>query len=123
MRKVIKIGNAEICMNANAVIRMYYRSNFNRKMLTDLMECKKLLKLKDKLSGSSGEELFQGLTIDEIDTLDNLSENTLKMAWAMAYAENKEILPFEEWIESLGDFKIFDNWTLEVLELVMSTFC
>ena len=123
MRKIIKIGEKEIPMLANAMIRMYYRSNFNRKILTDLMACKNLLKLENKAKGKSNEELVELLDDAEIELIEDLSDNCLKMAWTMAYAENKSILPFEEWVESLGEFKTFDNWLSEVLELLMTTFC
>lgn len=123
MRKTIKIGEKDIPMLSNAMIRMYYRSNFNRKLLSDLMSTKKLLKLESKVKGKTNDEIMELLTDEEITIIEDLSDNCLKMAWTMAYAENKNILPFNEWVESLGEFKIFDNWLSEVLELLMTTFC
>ena len=123
MRKIIKIGEKEIPMLSNAMIRMYYRSNFNRKLLSDLMSTKKLLSLESKVKDKSNDEIMELLTDEEITIIEDLSDNCLKMAWTMAYAEDKGILPFNEWVESLGEFKIFDNWLSEVLELLMTTFC
>lgn len=123
MRKIIKIGEKEVAMLANAMVRQYYRTNFNRKLLTDLMSSKKLLKLEEKIKNKTGEEMLELLTDEEIEEIENLSDNCLRMAWTMAYAEDKTILPFDEWIESLGEFKMFDTWLSDVLGLLMSTFC
>lgn len=124
MRKTIKIGEKEIPMLSNAMIRMYYRSNFNRKLFTDLMETRVLIPLQEKVTGTKEEqqEALIGLTESEINALDNLCENALKMAWTMAYAEDKSILPFEDWLIDLGEFPLYGDWVKDVLELVMSTF-
>lgn len=127
MQKTIKIGNNDIQMLSNAMIRMYYRSNFNRKLFTDLMETRVLTPFYEKVRNvNNSENEIINLSIDlsdkEIEALDNLSENALKMAWTMAYAKNKDILPFDEWIISLGEFPLYGDWIKDVLELVMSTF-
>lgn len=124
MRKTIKIGDKDILMLSNAMIRMYYRSNFNRKLFTDLMETRVLIPLQDKVAGTKEQqqEALIGLTESEINALDSLCENALKMAWTMAYAENKNILPFEDWLVDLGEFPLYGDWVKDVLELVMSTF-
>ena len=108
MQKTIKIGNNDIQMLSNAMIRMYYRSNFNRKLFTDLMETRVLTPFYEKVrNGNNSESEIINLSIalsdKEVEALDNLSENALKMAWTMAYAKNKDILPFDEWIISLGE--------------------
>ena len=108
MEKIIRISTKDYKMKASALTQFSYRNETGRSFLTDLQ---KLTELKD-------------IVIDftsNIETLDNVSDLLLRMAFIMAReADKNQVNNYEEFLGGIEN--LYDNteWIQEVLELACS---
>lgn len=102
MEKVIKIDGKDIKLKSNAMNALIYRSEFGEDIF--------------KSTGSFLSCSKEDGTID-INKLDSLA--IIKLTWTMAKSADKNILPFETWLDSLNEFPIIDVFN-EIYEMIFS---
>ena len=88
MEKIITLNDKKIRMKASAYSALIYRANFGEDIFP----------AQAKLIGFASSKNF-----NDINTVD-----LLRMAWSFAKTADKEVIPFEQWVEEVGDFPVLD---------------
>ena len=101
MEKIIKIGEKEVLLKANAMNALIYRSNFGNDIFTD--EAKIVSVAKDENYG-------------EIEIV-----KLMQIVWTMAKAADSKTEPFNEWVSNFEEFPVFDVLT-DIIELILMNF-
>lgn len=116
MEKIIKICDKDIRMRASVRTHHEYKKMYSVGILEDVAKLQEKVQFAEKLTEEEAGVYWTKQT-------DFLMEVGLRMAYVMAKGCDKEILPYEDWLDTLGD-GLFDNmnWLLEVMELAMSPF-
>lgn len=102
MEKIITISNKDYKMKASALTQFSYKNETGRSFLSDLQ----------KLTKISGED---------IDSLDDVTELVLKMAYIMIKeADKNQVVNYEEFLSNIEDLYSDSEWLQQVLELACS---
>lgn len=88
MEKVIKIGDQEITLKANALNLLIYQEEFGEDMF----------KAKGELLKTFGSD---GIRYDEISSV-----TLLRLIWTMARTYDEKFPPFREWVGSLDEIPV-----------------
>ncbi len=97
MEKIINIDGKDIRFKTSASTFLKYRAQFGRDGLKELY----------KLSDEAG-----NLDISNLDT-----DILMRFAWAFAKTADKDILPFEDWLDEFDYYFAFDI-AQEIVELI-----
>lgn len=46
-----------------------------------------------------------------------------RIAWILIYTADKSVEEYEKWLENISNFKIDDDWIVEVAEFAVDCFC
>ena len=111
MEKVIKIGEKDVRLKANAMQAIIYRREFGRDIMEVQGSIMKMMKL-DK----SGNATFN---LDGIGNLDSVG--IVQVIWTMAKAADASVPPLEQWLEQFDAFPIMDVFA-EAYELILANF-
>lgn len=71
---------------------------------------------------SEAEKLSQ-ISSYMIEDTDEFVIKITQIAWILIYTVNKKIEEYEEWLKSITDFRIDDDWIVEVTEIAVDCFC
>ena len=107
MEKVIKIGEKDVRLKANAMQVIIYRREFGRDIMEVQGNLMKMLKF-DK----AGNAKFD---LDGISNLDGVG--IVQVIWTMAKAADASVPPLEQWLEQFDAFPIMDVFA-EAYELI-----
>ena len=58
-----------------------------------------------------------------IEDTDEFIIKVTQITWILIYTVNKKIEEYEEWLKSITDFRIDDDWIVEVTEVAVDCFC
>lgn len=111
MEKIIKIGEKDVRLKANAMQAIIYRREFGRDIMEVQGSIMKMLKF-DK----SGNGAFN---FDGIGNLDSVG--IVQVIWTMAKAADASTPPLEQWLEQFDAFPIMDVF-MEAYELILANF-
>ncbi len=100
MEKIIKIDGKDIKFKTTASTLVKYKAQFGRDGLIDLA----------KLSDENG-----NLNVSNFDT-----DIIMRFAWAFAKTANKDIPPFEDWLDDFDYYFALDILE-EIVELINET--
>lgn len=84
--RIIKLGETDIKIMGTAVTAFHYKKAFGQKLSGDMLACEELE--------------HDNSAFDDV--------NFLQMVWAMARTCDKNIKPFENWLEDLGPINLGD---------------
>lgn len=103
MEKIIRISNKDYKMKASALTQFTYRDETGRSFLNDLQ---KLTNVKES---------------ESVETLDEITELVLKMAFIMIKeADKSQATNYEEFLSSIESLYDETSWIQDVLELACS---
>lgn len=106
MVKTITISGKEYKMKSSAYTQFKYKNDTGRKMLKDLEDLTKL-----QNEGS----LFA------LDTLDEISDVILKMAYTMIEeADPSQVKGYDEFLKSIENLLENTDWMIQVIELAIA---
>ena len=111
MEKVIKIGEKEVKLKANAMQAIIYRAEFGR----DIMEVQGSLMGMvnfDKDGGTS-------ININGMKPIDSVG--IVQIIWTMAKAADNNTPPLEQWLDQFDTFPIMDVFA-DAYELILANF-
>lgn len=94
MDKTIKIGERDIKLRANALLPIAFRAEFGEDIFKKQMQVFSVF--------GQGKNTAANIN-SEINVID-----IMKMIYAMAKLADKNILPFEKWLEEIDEFPVFD---------------
>ena len=127
--KTITICGKEFPIECNAVTRFQYKSIFGKGKFEDISvlndfstkqeELRKELK-KKKLSDEEIDNEINKMMLQHVDDFLDVIE---KMAYILIYTANSNIGSFEDWLKGITKIELSENWTSEVAELAVNSFC
>ena len=127
--KTITICGKEFPIECNAFTRFQYKSIFGKGIFEDISvlndfstkqeELRKELK-KKKLSDEEIDNEINKMMLQHVDDFLFVIE---KMAYILIYTANSNIGSFEDWLKGITKIELSENWTSEVAELAVNSFC
>ena len=128
MKKII-ICDKEYPIESNALTFVKYKSIFKTGILKDMQFIQKYLikqsviaeQLKDKPVDDA--EKINQVSNYMIDDTDEFITKITQIAWILIYTANNKVESYEDWLKSIENFKIDDNWIAEVTEYAVDCFC
>ena len=127
--KTITICGKEFPIECNAFTRFQYKSIFGKGIFEDISvlndfstkqeELRKELK-KKKLSDEEIDNEINKMMLKHVDDFLDVIE---KMAYILIYTANSNIGSFEDWLKGITKIELSENWTSEVAELAVNSFC
>lgn len=128
MKKII-ICDKEYPIESNALTFVKYKSIFKTGILKDMQIIQNYLikqsviaeQLKDKPVDDA--EKINQVSKYMIDDTDEFITKITQIAWILIYTANNKIESYEDWLKSIENFKIDDNWIVEVTEFAVDCFC
>ena len=111
MEKIIKIGEKDVRLKANAMQAIIYRREFGR----DIMEVQGSLMSMISFD-SKGKASVNLACVKEIDGV-----GIVQIIWTMAKAADDTIPPLEQWLEQIDTFPIMDIF-MDSYELILANF-
>lgn len=127
--KTITICGKEVEIDCNALTYVKYKSIFKTGILKDMQFIQNYLikqvvvsnQLEDKKM-SEAEKLNQ-VSEYMIDDTDEFVTKITQLAWILIYTANNKVADYEDWLKSITNFKIDDDWIAEVAEFAVNCFC
>lgn len=127
--KTITICGKEHKLECNALTYVKYKNFFKRGIIEDVQILQDYL-IKQTVITKQVEEK----NITEAEKLlmvsnymnqyvDDFIIAITRIAWILIYTADKDIEEYEKWLEGISNFKIDDDWIVEVAEFAVSCFC
>jgi trimethylamine:corrinoid methyltransferase-like protein len=107
MEKMIEIGGKKVGFKATGGLPYRYKTQFNREVLSDLMEYEKCVSERTKLQIKSGKKINS----DDFDMTKLNIETLYNVLWTMAKTYDNSIPPPLDWLDSFEVFPVFDIWS------------
>ena len=128
MKKII-ICDKEYPIESNALTFVKYKSIFKTGILKDMQFIQNYLikqsviaeQLKDKPVDDA--EKINQVSNYMIDDTDEFITKITQIAWILIYTANNKVESYEDWLRTIENFKIDDNWIAEVTEYAVDCFC
>ena len=127
--KTITICDKECQIDCNAFTQVQYKSIFKSGLLKDMQVIKEYL-IKQTVVASQVEnlKLNEAEKISKVndymsDDIDDFIIKVTQIAWILMYTANNKIDDYETWLKSIKNFKIDDDWIVEVTEFAVDCFC
>jgi len=127
--KTITICGNEVEIDCNALTFVKYKSIFKTGILKDMQFIQNYLikqavvsnHLEDKKMSEA--EKLSKVSDYMINDTDEFVIKITQLAWILIYAADDKIADYEDWLKSITNFKIDDDWIAEVAEFAVSCFC
>lgn len=127
--KTIEICGKEYEINCNAFTFIKYKSFFKTGIIKDMSFIQNYL-IKQSVVANQ----YQDEKISEVEKISKISDYMIEdtdefvtkvtqIAWILIYTANNKIEEYEEWLKSINNFKIDDDWIVEVTEYAVDCFC
>lgn len=128
--KEIEIGNKKYNISCHASCYSAYNDKFNRNIMLDMeiarkffnkqyQLAKELSLTNPKLSDSEIQDIVFKKTIDE---LDHFIDCITRLCWICIYDNDKTIISYNDWYDTLERLSLDDEWILEVLAITAECF-
>lgn len=128
--KTITICDKKVEIDCNALTYVKYKSIFKTGILKDMQFIQNYLikqvvasnQLKNEKELSEAEKISQ-VSEFMIDDTDEFITKITQLAWILIYTADNSVVDYENWLKSIENFKIDDDWIAEVAEFAVSCFC
>jgi hypothetical protein len=129
--KTITICGKEYEIEGNAFTYIQHRKIFNKGFFEDLRIMKDYLTtqsvaamdLKQKFPKDNDSEILLKLSEVMNPKIDEFIEAITRIAYILIYTANDKIMPYDDFLKSITNFKIDDKWIIEVTEFAVDCFC
>lgn len=127
--KTITICGKEYDINCNALTYVKYKSIFKTGILKDMQFIQnyliKQVVVSNQLEGKKMSEAEKLSQVSEymIDDTDEFVTKITQLAWILIYTADNKVADYENWLKSITNFKIDDDWIVEVTEFAVDCFC
>lgn len=127
--KTVTICGKDYPIECNAFTYVKYNSIFGTGILKDMQKVKGYLVKQTIVSKHveneklSNEEKISQISDYMIDDTDEFVTKVTQIAWILIYTANNKIMNYEEWLKTITNFKIDDQWIAEVTEFAVDCFC
>lgn len=129
--KTITIDGKQYEIDCNAFTYIQYRKIFNKGIFEDTKVLKDYLvlqsvtaiELKDKFPNLTEIELSEKLSNIMLTKIDGFIEAVTRIAYILIYTANEKAEEYEKFLKGIKNFKIDDDWIVEVTEFAVDCFC
>lgn len=127
--KQIEICGKKYDIDCNALTYVKYKSIFKTGIVKDMSFIQNYLIKQSVISSQykdknlSDSEKLNQISNYMIDDTDEFVTKVTQIAWILIYTANNKTGEYEEWLKSITNFKIDDNWIAEVTEYAVNCFC
>ena len=130
MRQIVIEGN-KYDIDCNGLTYILHKRIFNRGIMQDIHVLQNYL-VTQTIQASEIKTKFPKLSEDEIDNqvskfmndyIDDFIEAITRIAYTLMYTANDKIVSYEEFLRNMKNFKIDDDWIVEVTEFAVDCFC
>lgn len=129
--KQIAIDGNKYDIECNALTYILHKRLFNRGIMQDihvlqnyiLTQTVKANEIKTKLPKLSEAEINNQVANFMNEYIDDFIEAITRIAYTLMYTANEKLVGYEEFLRSIKNFKIDDDWIVEVTEFAVDCFC
>lgn len=129
--KQIKIDGNTYDADCNALTYVLHKRIFNRGIMQDIRIIQNYLitqtieanKLKNQFPELSDSELDDRVSRFMNNYIDEFIEAITRIAYTLIYTANDKIANYDDFLRNIKNFKIDDDWIVEVTELAVNCFC
>lgn len=127
--KTIEICGKEYRLECNALTYVKYKSFFKRGIIEDIQVLQDyLIKQVVIAQQVDKEKLSDAEKISKVSTymnkyVDDFIISITRIAWILIYTADKNVEEYDKWLEGITEFKIDDDWIVEVAEFAVDCFC
>lgn len=130
MRQLVIEGNS-YDIECNALSYILHRRIFNKGIMQDIRilqnyiitQTMKANEIKTKYPKLGEIEINNQVSNFMNNYIDDFIEAITRIAYTLIYTANERIKSYEEFLKSIKNFKIDDNWIVEVTEFAVDCFC
>lgn len=131
MMKQIVIEGNKYDIDCNGLTYILHKRLFNRGIMQDIhilqnyiiTQTLKANEIKTKFPKLSDAEINNQVANFMNDYIDNFIEAITRIAYTLMYTANEKISKYEDFLRSIKNFKIDDDWIVEVTEFAVDCFC
>lgn len=130
MKQIVIEGNSyDIACNALTLI--LHRRLFNKGIMQDVHVLQNYI-IVQTIKANELKEKFPEMTEEQIDSkvgnfmndyIDDFIEAITRIAYTLMYTANEKIASYEDFLRSIKNLKIDDDWIVEVTEFAVDCFC
>lgn len=130
MKQIVIEGNS-YDIECNALSFILHKRIFNKGIMQDIhilqnyiiTQTIKANEIKTKYPKLSETEINNQVSNFMNNYIDDFIEAITRIAYTLIYTANEKIRSYEEFLKGIKNFKIDDNWIVEVTELAVDCFC
>ena len=130
MKQIVIEGN-KYDIDCNGLTYILHKRLFNRGIMQDIhvlqnyiiTQTIKANEIKTKFPKSSDAEINNQVANFMNDYIDDFIEAITRIAYTLMYTANEKIARYEDFLRSIKNFKIDDDWIVEVTEFAVDCFC
>ena len=130
MKSIVIEGN-KYNIDCNALSLILHKRLFNRGIMKDvyvlqnfiIVQTLKANELKKKSPEMTDEQINNQASSMMGDCIDDFIEAVTRIAYTLMYTANDKIASYEDFLRSIKNFKIDDDWIVEVTEIAVDCFC
>lgn len=131
MMKQIVIEGNKYDIDCNGLTYILHKRLFNRGIMQDIhilqnyiiTQTLKANEIKTKFPKLSDAEINNQVANFMNDYIDNFIEAITRIAYTLMYTADEKIASYEDFLRSIKNFKIDDDWIVEVTEFAVDCFC
>ena len=130
MKQIVIEGN-KYDIDCNGLTYILHKRIFNRGIMQDIhvlqnyiiTQTIKANEIKTKFPKLSDTEINNQVANFMNDYIDDFIEAITRITYTLIYTANDKIESYEEFLRSIKNLKIDDDWIVEVTELAVDCFC
>ena len=130
MKQIVIEGN-KYDIDCNGLTYILHKRIFNRGIMQDIhvlqnyiiTQTIKANEIKTKFPKLSDTEINNQVANFMNDYIDDFIEAITRIAYTLMYTANEKIVIYEDFLRSIKNFKIDDDWIVEVTEFAVNCFC
>ena len=130
MKQIVIEGNS-YNIDCNALTLILHKRLFNRGIMKDVyvlqnyivIQTLKANELKKKFPEMADDQINDQASSMMGDYIDDFIEAVTRIAYTLMYTANDKIVSYEDFLRSIKNFKIDDDWIVEVTEIAVDCFC
>lgn len=129
--KQIEIDGNKYDIDCNGLTYILHKRLFNKGIMQDIHVLQNYI-ITQTIKANEIKTKFPKLSDTEINNqvanfmngyIDDFIEAITRIAYTLMYTANEKIAKYEDFLKSIKNFKIDDNWIVEVTEFAVDCFC
>lgn len=129
--KQIVIEDKKYDIDCNAWTYVLHKKLFNKGIMQDIhilqnyviTQTIKASELKQKLPDLTEEQINEQVSKFMNEYIDDFIESITRIAYTLICTANEKMITYEEFLKGIKNFKIDDDWIVEVTEIAVDCFC